>query len=55
MDLLSASIIAGALFIAGFSIGRLDSQERLYRRLDRVLDAVYERGLRDGEKNINAD
>lgn len=55
MDLLSASIIAGALFIAGFAIGRLDSQERMYRRLDRVLDAVYERGLRDGREDNNAD
>ena len=54
MDLLSASIIAGALFIAGFAIGRLDSQERLYRWLDSVLDAVYERGLRDGEESIDA-
>lgn len=55
MDLLTISLIVGAMFIAGFTIGKLDSQEKLYRRLDNVLDAVYERGVKDGREDNYAD
>ena len=49
MDLLACSLIAGAMFISGFAIGKLESQEKMNQKMDSVLEAVYKLGVKEGE------